>query len=435
MTLGCDTLMELLAKKQEEVKAQGNGELGKVNKLVEEFLQMKVPHGSEILDVAAGSGILSCLLQLKGYSTLDALDENMDVIRELKALNLYREYIPCAVKGVRSTGLNSSMYDVVITAGGFAKDAINPLDITELIRILRPEGHLLWTMRAAQDEHSTEFGLLLMNLRGLEKSGKISIIKHEQFVDYDGVNTGEFYLIKRLPGALPYFANRDVPESLKTHISHIVQDTTNEDVRIRFFDEWSEEYEDSMVIVGNYSGHIKCCEAFLSLNLNRCVQVLDLACGTGLLGDMIASHGYVNIDGLDSSLKMLDQARIKTCFKEHILASIDPEKLLPLADDIYDVVVCSNGFAPGQIYPEAIEEILRIIKPGGYLLITMKDGLAAISPSFARFDNHLEELNRAGKCEVSLGPVIFEKFVINEKGVFYMIRKSKEQHLAYAKSA
>jgi len=28
---------------------------------------MKVPHGSEILDVAAGSGILSCLLQSKGY--------------------------------------------------------------------------------------------------------------------------------------------------------------------------------------------------------------------------------------------------------------------------------------------------------------------------------------------------------------------------------
>ena len=28
---------------------------------------MKVPHGSEILDVASGSGILSCLLQSKGY--------------------------------------------------------------------------------------------------------------------------------------------------------------------------------------------------------------------------------------------------------------------------------------------------------------------------------------------------------------------------------
>ena len=89
------------------------------------------------------------------------------------------------------------------------------------------------------------------------------------------------------------------------------------------------------------------------------------------------------------------------------------------------MVVCSKGFLPAQIYPKAI------IKPNGSILITMKeDGLAAVSPSFARFDNHLEEWNCAGKCEVSLGPVTFGKVVINEKGVFYMIRNSKEQHLA-----
>ena len=58
---------------------------------------MKVPHGSEILDVAAGSGIISCLLQLKKYSTQDAMDDNMDVIRKQKAFNLYKEYMPCAI--------------------------------------------------------------------------------------------------------------------------------------------------------------------------------------------------------------------------------------------------------------------------------------------------------------------------------------------------
>ena len=36
---------------------------------------------------------------------------------------------------------------MVITAGGFASDAINPLDVTEMLRLLRPEAYLLWTMR------------------------------------------------------------------------------------------------------------------------------------------------------------------------------------------------------------------------------------------------------------------------------------------------
>ena len=47
-----------------------------------------------------------------------------------------------AVDGLMSTGLREETYDVAITAGGFASrcDAINPLDVTEMLRLLRPEG-------------------------------------------------------------------------------------------------------------------------------------------------------------------------------------------------------------------------------------------------------------------------------------------------------
>ena len=33
---------------------------------------------------------------------------------------------------------------------------------------------------------------------------------------------------------------------------------------------------------------------------------------------------------------------------------------IPINDCTYDVVMSSNGFAPGQIYPAAIPEILRV---------------------------------------------------------------------------
>jgi len=432
MTLNHDELQALLAAKKEEVAKQGDNELGKVEKLFQEFLQMKVPHGSEILDVASGSGILSCMLQNFGYSNVDALDEDWDVIDALKAHNLYRNYIPRGVKGVRSTGLESSVYDVVITAGGFTKDAINPLDVTELIRILRPQGHLLWTMNAAQDERSSEFGLLLANLRSLEAAGKITIMKHEPFHGYNCQHEGEFYLIKRLPGALPYFADRGVSSELKAQIADILKDTTEPENRIRFYDEWSEKYEDDLLNdVGNYNGHTKCVEAFLELGLNRFVSILDLACGTGLLGGEVVKHGYENLDGLDASLQMLLQARKKNIFKEHIHAAVGGLGSLPLLDDVYDVVMSSNGFAPGQIYPEAIMEILRILNPGGYLIFTMRDGLAETSPRFSMFDNVLQDVVSSQKCEITMGPVKFENFVLNHPGLFYMIRKSTDQHLAY----
>jgi len=430
MSLGYDELQKLVATKKEEVLAQGDGELCKVEKLVTEFFEMKVPRSAEILDVASGSGILSVLLQAEGYSSIDSLDENQDMVNEQRKLNLYRDYIHRAVRGVRSTGLESDVYDVVITAGGFAKGAINPLDITELLRILRPEGHLLWTMRAVQEENSTEFGLLMANLRSLEKLGKIKIIKHQQFLDYEATHAGEFYLIQRLAGELPYFANCPVTSNLKQQIQHVLQDCDKSQV-IRFYDEWSSKYEEDLVLVGNYSGHTKCIEAFLELGLNRSVSILDLACGTGLLGEEIVKYGYVNIDGLDASLQMLNQARSKDIFKEHILAVLSGVGSLPLVDDSYDVIMCSNGFAPGQIYPEALDDIIRVLRPGGYLILTMRDALPDTDPRFKLFEPELNELKAAGKLEITLGPVMFDNFVLDHPGVFYMIRKSAQIHLAY----
>jgi len=434
MTLGFDELHQLEITKTEEVTEQGNGELEKVKKLVQEFLQMKVPRSAEILDVAAGSGILSVMLQSKGYSHIDSLDEDIEVVNEQRKLNLYRNYIHRSVKGIRSTGLESNVYDVVITAGGFAKDAINPLDITELLRVLRPEGHLLWTMRAAQEERSTEFGLLHANLRGLEKMGKIKIIKHQAFIDFEATHPGEFYLVKRLPGELPYFANMEVTSNLKQQIQHVLKDCTEKSQVIRFYDEWSSKYEEDLVMVGNYSGHTKCVEAFLELGLNRSVSILDLACGTGLLGEEIVKYGFVNIDGLDASLQMLGQARNKDIFKEHILAVVHGVGSLPIVDDAYDVIMSSNGFAPGQIYPEALDEIVRILRPGGYFIFTMRDGLPEASPKFMVFHTELVDLEKNNKIEIVIGPVVFEKFVLDHPGIFYMIRKSTQLHLAYNNS-
>jgi hypothetical protein len=54
------------------------------------------------------------------------------------------------VGGLMYTGLREETYDVVVTAGGFDSDAINPLDVMEMLQLLLPEGYLLWTRRTVQ---------------------------------------------------------------------------------------------------------------------------------------------------------------------------------------------------------------------------------------------------------------------------------------------
>jgi hypothetical protein len=52
-----------------------------------------------------------------------------------------------------------------------------------------------------------------------------------------------------------------------------------------------DKYDEDLVIEANYKEHIKYVEAFLKLELERKVAILDLAAGTGLLGAEVTCRG------------------------------------------------------------------------------------------------------------------------------------------------
>jgi len=429
-TLSAAEIQDQLASLKEAAMSRSPGELGRVNQVCQEFLDLRIPRHAEVLDVAAGSGILSAELQTGGYYNIDALDSDLPALRSLQALRLYRNYICRAVDGLMSTGLREESYDVVITAGGFAADAINPLDITEMLRLLRPDGYLLWTMKTVSEEGTTEFGLLDANLRSLEKASRCRVMKHTTFVCPDTKALGVFYMVKRLAGSLPDYLPDYVPRGLKEQISSIMTDNSEPLNRVKFYDDWCDKYDEDLVMVGNYTGHIKCVEAFLKLELDRKVAILDLAAGTGLLGAEVSSHGYCTVDGLDASMGMLGEARRQTIYQDYIVAMVDGMGSIPINDSTYDVVMSSNGFAPGQIYPTSIPEILRVLRPGGYLLWTMREGYQQVSQRFALMDAELEDLTSSGLAEMVVGPVVFDNFVLDHPGRFYMLRKAPAIHPA-----
>ena len=59
----------------------------------------------------------------------------------------------------------------------------------------------------------------------------------------------------------------------------------------------------------------------------------------------------------------------------------------------------AGGFAPGKILPSAFPELIRVLRPGGYILWTMRDGFDQSSPDFALFDVKVNALlPQTGKC-------------------------------------
>eukprot|EP00092_Neocalanus_flemingeri_P017115 GFUD01018510.1.p1 GENE.GFUD01018510.1~~GFUD01018510.1.p1 ORF type:complete len:459 (-),score=145.83 GFUD01018510.1:202-1548(-) len=421
--LTADQLSHQLNALKLDMSAKNVQELVSADKVCTEFINLNLPVQSEVLDLCAGSGIVSANIQSRGFINVDALDEDMPTLRNLQSKKLYRNYIWREVSGIGSTGIREESYDVVITAGGFAANAMSPNDITEVLRILKPDGYMIWTMKTAQAEHSTEFGLFEQNLAGLVKTGKCQIVKHENFSDSRTRTRGELYLVKRLAGRFPDYLDRPTSVELQKQIEETLVDSVDPKHTVKFYDAWSDKYDDDLVIVGNYNGYIKCAEAFLKLGLNHSVSILDLAAGTGLLGGEIARHGYTNIDGLDSSLGMLGKAKKQGIFKNYIHATVDRFGSIPVNDDSYDAIVSSNGFAPGQIYPESLQEMLRVLRPGGYIFIAMKDGYQAQSHRFAMMDTKINDLCQQKQMELTIGPVVFKHFMLNSDGRFYMLRK------------
>jgi SAM-dependent methyltransferase len=110
------------------------------------------------------------------------------------------------------------------------------------------------------------------------------------------------------------------------------------------------------------------------LNLNANDKVLDIAAGTGEPGLTIASVVYEGlVTAVDLSEGMLQIAREKAEAKGIINFHTQVADVceLPFEDGAFDAVSCRLGF---MFFPDmklAAKEMLRVLKPGGKLAVTV----------------------------------------------------------------
>ncbi len=96
-------------------------------------------------------------------------------------------------------------------------------------------------------------------------------------------------------------------------------------------------------------------------------HILDIACGTGELERRLLNlHPDLNVIGVDISKKMLDMARLKLPNLEFVKASASS---LPFPDQNFDIVVTVSAFHYFEQPLDTLEEIRRILKPQGKLVI------------------------------------------------------------------
>jgi predicted TPR repeat methyltransferase len=138
------------------------------------------------------------------------------------------------------------------------------------------------------------------------------------------------------------------------------------------YDRWADTYDAEMAAAGYR--HPSIALALLARHLPRgAVPVLDAGCGTGLVGEWLGIVGYPRVEGLDISAGMLARAEQKGAYARlHKLALGGP---LPFADGHFAGIVSAGVFTTGHVGAEGLDELIRICRSGGAIVLTVKNTL------------------------------------------------------------
>jgi len=120
--------------------------------------------------------------------------------------------------------------------------------------------------------------------------------------------------------------------------------------------------------------HAAVLEEVANLKLAGSARVLDAGCGPGFLSRDLLDLGY-RVVSMDLSEGMIREARNNIGLERASLSRGSIEAL-PYADSTFDLVCCCGVIEYLPDYEKAAREFLRVLKPGGFLILPTTNVLA-----------------------------------------------------------
>ena len=153
----------------------------------------------------------------------------------------------------------------------------------------------------------------------------------------------------------------------------------------RLFDIYAPTFDNHLQTILQYRTPNTMRDQLIKFNTKMFDRVLDLGCGTGLVG--VALHGlYKNIDGVDLSNQMLEECKSKEIYNELFLDDI--ENFLNNTSTTYDLIVAADVF----VYIGSLDLIFHNISN-----VLNQNGLFIFSIEYVKgYDFELQPTKRYG---------------------------------------
>ena len=155
------------------------------------------------------------------------------------------------------------------------------------------------------------------------------------------------------------------------------------------------------------------------LGHSKDVSILDLGCGTGVIGQELSKRGYKVIDGLDCCKEMLDEAKVKGIYRELFQGVMGSEgsKDLGISPNQYDAAICIGVFTIGHVKAKGFDDLLYVLKPGGLACFSVRDRIAN-DPLYG-YQEKLIELSNENKWKLVVKS--YEKYHKDDPMAWYYV--------------
>lgn len=134
--------------------------------------------------------------------------------------------------------------------------------------------------------------------------------------------------------------------------------------------DWADTYDETMLAGLQYLSPATVAGLLAQHLPDRAAPVLDIGCGTGLVGRELARHGFACIDGLDVSAEMMQVAKRRGGYRGFVQADLN--RALDIGDATYGGASCAGTFTHGHVDARCLDELFRVLQPGAPFSFTVK---------------------------------------------------------------
>ena len=109
------------------------------------ILAAHVPRDARILDAGAGTGLVGEILASMGYQRMVAMDLSQGMLEEARKKGVYEDFHQMVMG--ETLDYETGSFDAVITVGVLTVGHAPASSLDELVRVTRPNGHIVFSLR------------------------------------------------------------------------------------------------------------------------------------------------------------------------------------------------------------------------------------------------------------------------------------------------